>query len=83
MIEVRYFASVRERVGVDMEQVEGFTGTSVQQLRQHLLSLDDAHARGLANDVLLLCAINETMATLDSALHDGDSVAFFPPVTGG
>ena len=83
MIEVRYFAAVRERVGIERDQVDDFAGGSVQQLRDHLMARDEQHARALANDVLLLCAINETMAGMESPVRSGDSVAFFPPVTGG
>lgn len=31
----------------------------------------------------LLCAVNHQHGSLDSAVNDGDEVAFFPPVTGG
>jgi len=28
-------------------------------------------------------AVNQTLVPLETALNDGDEVAFFPPVTGG
>lgn len=31
----------------------------------------------------ILCAVNMEYANPDSAVQDGDEVAFFPPVTGG
>lgn len=31
----------------------------------------------------ILCAVNMDYASADSAVKDGDEVAFFPPVTGG
>jgi len=31
----------------------------------------------------LMCARNEDLCKLDEPLADGDTVAFFPPVTGG
>jgi molybdopterin converting factor small subunit len=29
------------------------------------------------------CAVNETYSRLTTRLHDGDEVAFLPPVSGG
>jgi molybdopterin converting factor subunit 1 len=31
----------------------------------------------------VLCAVNSEFARHDSPVHDGDEVAFFPPVSGG
>ncbi len=31
----------------------------------------------------MLCAVNMEYASSESAVKDGDEVAFFPPVTGG
>ena len=31
----------------------------------------------------LLYAVNQEFGTLETALHDGDEVAFVPPVSGG
>jgi molybdopterin converting factor small subunit len=32
---------------------------------------------------IISCAVNEEYAKFDARLHDGDEVAFLPPVSGG
>ena len=80
MIRVQYFARYREVLGCDGETCEADFAT-LDALRRHLL------ARGGVWEVLaergLMCARNEELCGLDEALADGDSVAFFPTVTGG
>ena len=79
-LNVQYFARYREALGVSQEQVEG-DFASLEHLRLHLLQ------RGGNWQVLaetnLMCARNEELCKLDEPLEAGDSVAFFPPVTGG
>ncbi|VXB60006.1 molybdopterin synthase, small subunit [Pseudomonas sp. 8AS] len=81
MIRVQYFARYREVLGIDGEQLQPAALSSLEQLRQHLLS------RGGVWQVLaeqnLMCARNQELCSLDSELADGDEVAFFPTVTGG
>ena len=69
MINVLFFAQVRELVGTDA-------------LRQHLAAQSDRWALAL-EDGKLLAAVNQTLVSFDHSLTDGDEVAFFPPVTGG
>ncbi|MCU1728449.1 molybdopterin converting factor subunit 1 [Pseudomonas sp. 7P_10.2_Bac1] len=79
-LTVHFFARYREALGLDREWVDGEFAT-VAQLRESLLQ------RGGAWQVLaesnLMCARNEDLCKLDEPLADGDTVAFFPPVTGG
>lgn len=75
-IRVRYFASLRERVGCAEAQFNTGTVTTVATV-WHALNPD------LALPGNTLAAINHEYATLDAAVHDGDELAFFPPVTGG
>jgi molybdopterin synthase sulfur carrier subunit len=76
---VLYFASYREALGIDREQVEG-EFASVDALREFLILRGDRDVLKAQN---LMCARNDDLCSLDEALLDGDEIAFFPPVTGG
>jgi molybdopterin synthase sulfur carrier subunit len=83
-IELRYFASLREAVGLDRESVELPPGVdTAAALRAHLRSRGGAWAEALAESRVLRVAVDQAMASGDTALHEGAEVAFFPPVTGG
>jgi sulfur-carrier protein len=81
IIQVRYFASLRESLGAS-ESVEMPPSSTVGDLRQ-LLSLGGAHAQALARGRAVRCALNQTLCDETAVLSDGAEVAFFPPVTGG
>lgn len=83
-VQVRYFASVRERIGVAHEVVEPpQTVQTVGALHDWLRALDAPHAQALAADKPLRVACNQVMCDAQTALTPGCEVAFFPPVTGG
>jgi len=81
-IEVRYFASLREALGVG-EVLQVPMGTTVGALRDRLVARGGEHARCLARGRAVRSALDQAMADDDVPLHDGAEVAFFPPVTGG
>ncbi|MEI7762719.1 MAG: MoaD/ThiS family protein [Comamonadaceae bacterium] len=81
-VEIRYFASIREAVGVAAESVETSADT-LAALRDELIALDAAHAQALARGRALRMALNQVMCRESVSLLDGAEVAFFPPVTGG
>ncbi|MBV8123876.1 MAG: molybdopterin converting factor subunit 1 [Burkholderiaceae bacterium] len=81
-IQVRYFASLRERLGV-AETMELPAGASVAQARDALLSRGGAHAELLARGRAVRCALNQRMCDESALLTDEAELAFFPPVTGG
>lgn len=81
MINVIFFAQVRELVGTDSLAVDADFAT-VDALRRQLAARSDRWALAL-EDGKLLAAVNQTLVSLDHPLNDGDEVAFFPPVTGG
>ncbi|MBQ0755411.1 MAG: molybdopterin converting factor subunit 1 [Gammaproteobacteria bacterium] len=84
MIKVRYFASLRERVGCEDESIEwSEQRRSVADLRAHLCGRGGVWEEAFAADSLIMCAINEELATSAALLADEDEIAFFPPVTGG
>jgi molybdopterin synthase sulfur carrier subunit len=80
-IQVLYFASLKEALGLAAEVVELPAGVlTVGELRDWLVGQGRA---ALATTRNLRVAINQDMAKLDATIRDGDEVAFFPPVTGG
>lgn len=75
-IQVKYFASMRERMGRSGDTVSVDRG----------LTVADVWARVGAGQALpanTLVAINMEYSRLDAIVGEGDEVAFFPPVTGG
>lgn len=84
MVRILYFAWVRERIGLDGEDVT-LTGcdTTAGDLLSQLRTRSAAHAAALAEQERLRVAVGQSMADWDTPVRDGDEVAFFPPVTGG
>jgi len=81
-ITVRYFASIREALGVGAEAVT--TGAStLAVLRDELIARGGAHATALARGKAVRIALDQVMSDEAAPLADGAEVAFFPPVTGG
>lgn len=81
-VTVKYFASIREDIGVGSELVITSTST-LTALRDELIARGGSHAHALARGKTLRMALNQTMADEVTILVDGAEVAFFPPVTGG
>lgn len=81
-VRVRYFASLRERLGPE-EAVELPAGSTVGALRAQLAARGGPHAEVLAPGRPVRCALDQRMCAEAEVLADGAEVAFFPPVTGG
>ena len=81
-ITVKYFASIREHLGVSSELVQT-DALTLGALREELQALDNLHAEGLARNQAVRMALNQLMCNEATELPDGAEVAFFPPVTGG
>lgn len=75
-IRVRYFASLRERMGRVDEQL---TPEGLATVLDVWKAVDEG--RPLPDRVL--CAVNMEYADPETPVKDGDEIAFFPPVTGG
>jgi molybdopterin synthase sulfur carrier subunit len=83
-ITVRFFASVKEQLGRDVEELELPASVStVAGLRSHLRARGGAWAEVLAESKRITAALNQDMVKPAAAIKPGDEVAFFPPVTGG
>jgi len=84
MIEVLYFARIREDLDVEREQLVWQSGiTDVAALIEYLCSERASQWSTTLHQENLLVSVNQTMVHTDHPLADGDEVAFFPPVTGG
>lgn len=81
-VQVKYFASVRERLGLAQEGVTTAAAT-VHALRAELVARGGAYAEVLAPGRAVRVAVNQVMATEDTVVPEQAEVAFFPPVTGG
>ncbi|OUR64831.1 molybdopterin synthase sulfur carrier subunit [Methylophaga sp. 42_25_T18] len=73
-IQVKFFASLREQVGVSDIAIDA------AETAGDAWNIATDNAETPAN---LLVAVNLDYAQLNTAVFDGDEVAFFPPVTGG
>ena len=83
-VKVLYFASVREKLGLNAEDLDlPASVATVAGLRAHLRARGDAWSDALADTKLLRTAVNQDLAPPTTAIKAGDEVAFFPPVTGG
>ncbi len=82
MIEVLYFAWVRERIGVPRERVET-TAATVADLVAELRGREDRYAAAFADTSALRVALDQELANFDAPLAGVREVAFFPPMTGG
>jgi sulfur-carrier protein len=82
MIDVLYFAWVRERIGVPRERVETGAAT-VTDLIEELKAREDRYAAAFADLRALRVALDQELADFSSPLAGAREIAFFPPMTGG
>lgn len=83
-VQIRYFAWVREKVGVEEETLElPSSVATVADLVTHLKSLDENHAAAFAEEDAVRAALDQMHVELDTELGTAREVAFFPPMTGG
>ena len=84
MIHVIYLARLREVLGRSSEEIDpAEAGATVGALVERLSARGGAWAGEFAPGRAVRAAVNQAMATPDTAVRAGDEVAFFPPVTGG
>ncbi|MCB1328550.1 MAG: molybdopterin converting factor subunit 1 [Maritimibacter sp.] len=82
MIDVLYFAWVRERIGQASDRVSTEAAT-VAELVAELRAREDRYALAFADLSALRVALDQELADFDSPLAGVREVAFFPPMTGG
>ncbi|MEY4295200.1 MAG: hypothetical protein RLY82_888 [Pseudomonadota bacterium] len=81
-ITIKYFASIREAVGMRSEIIVCEANT-IKALRDMLIEKGVPYSEVLARGKSVRAAFNQVMTDESTQLTDGAEVAFFPPVTGG
>ena len=82
MIDVLYFAWVRERIGLPRERLETRAAT-VADLIAELMAREERYALAFADLKSLRVALDQKLSSFDASLEGVREVAFFPPMTGG
>ena len=75
-IHIKYFASIRDLIGKDAEDLDVNENTSADDLWKLIIK-----EKNFSTKVFM--AVNHEYVDFDYILNDGDEIAFFPPVTGG
>ena len=82
MIDVVYFAWVRERIGLPKETIETDAET-VADLVKELSAKEERYAVAFSDVSALRVALDQELSEFDAPLAGVKEVAFFPPMTGG
>ncbi len=82
MVTILFFGRLKEELGVGQYNLELSSSTDVAGLKQQLLAAQPNWREWLLDDRVLV-AVDQVMATNESAVGGQAEVAFFPPVTGG
>jgi molybdopterin synthase sulfur carrier subunit len=83
LITVKFFASLRERLGSSQEVLPHCPDLTVQGLEQQLMSRGGVWQEAFRETAGLRASVNHEISPMNRVLQPGDEVAFFPPVTGG
>ncbi|MDO6846588.1 molybdopterin converting factor subunit 1 [Priestia megaterium] len=77
MINVLFFAAIREEAGVEQVTVDK-QDITVKELKEYVQK-----TYKLSSLKQTMTAVNEEFVTDDETIGTGDTVAFIPPVSGG
>jgi molybdopterin synthase sulfur carrier subunit len=82
VVDIVYFAWVRERIGLAREALQTDAAT-VADLVAELCARDPRYAAAFADTSALRVALDQELSDFDAPLAGVREVAFFPPMTGG
>ncbi len=84
MIELLYFARIRETIGQSSEKISLPKNVkNIDDLINHLRAKSENYHTAFFNETLIRVAVNQTYVSFDHPISDLDEIAFFPPMTGG
>lgn len=79
-VRLLFFAVLRDIAGTDTRELALADGATASEVWQ---SLRSQYAKLIDYSQPPMIAINESYATPETVLRDGDELAFIPPVAGG
>jgi molybdopterin converting factor subunit 1 len=79
-VTVRLFAGQRDIVGAGELSLQVETGATVGSVWEQIVT---TYPRLAGYTGRMLYAVNQEFSTLATPLHNGDELAFIPPVSGG
>jgi molybdopterin synthase sulfur carrier subunit len=83
-MKLKYFAWVRERIGLAEETVEPPADVrTVGELMGWLAKRGEDYAHAFETPRVIRAAIDHTHVRPDAAISGAREIAFFPPMTGG
>ncbi|HSJ40877.1 MAG TPA: molybdopterin converting factor subunit 1 [Xanthobacteraceae bacterium] len=83
-MRVKYFAWVRERIGIAEEQVEPPAAVhTVGELIAWLSERGESYAHAFEKPKVIRAAIDHVHVRPDASIAGASEIAFFPPMTGG
>lgn len=83
MIDILYFASLRDAIGIGKEKMEVTDINTLADLIEKLQQRGGKWSTAFGDDAALLMSVNREMSNPQAVINDGDEIGFFPPVTGG
>ena len=83
-MKLRYFAWVRERIGVAEEDIAPPSGiATVGELVAWLAQRGEGYAYAFENPKVIRTAIDKNHVRANARIEGASEIAFFPPMTGG
>ena len=83
MIKFLFFAQLVEHAQCDSLDIEYQAGQSVHDYLNNVADLLPDGAIEMISDSTNMVSINQTLASWDAKVSDGDEIALLPPFSGG
>jgi len=83
-MKVKYFAWVRERIGMAEETIEPPSSVqTIEDLMEWLAKRGETYAYAFETPRVIRAAIDHAHVKSDAVIAGAREIAFFPPMTGG
>ena len=84
MIKIFFFGRLRETLNTSSIEISDLAElATVDKLRLHLSKSYGSIWEESLNQSNIVISVNQVVVSADTAIQDGDELAFFPPMTGG